>query len=251
MLLTVILALSLLSTYLHYSRLELKKSRDAQVHLSGHFIDAQEKERSRLASELHDDFSQRLALLALGLQNTAETLPDSPDTMKQALDEFRQSVSELGDDLHNLSHRLHSSTLETLGLVIGLRSPCREFGAKQDIEVDFTSEDIPCSIRPDVALCLFRIAQEGLQNLKKHSGARKAQMSLRHNGDRLLLSLYDEGIGLDKNRTENLGACSACKDAHSSWAENSRFIRSLAKERELRSGYLSSRSQLHRMFEFA
>src|SRR4029077_17431537 len=75
--LIVILALSLLSTYLHYSRAELKKARDAQVQLSGHIIDAQEKERSRLASELHDDFSQRLALLALRLENTADTLPDS------------------------------------------------------------------------------------------------------------------------------------------------------------------------------
>ena len=89
------------------------------MQFSGHLIDAQEKERSRLASELHDDFSQRLALLAFGLQNTAETLPDSPDAMKQTLDEFRHSVIELGDDLHNLSHQLHSSILDTLGLAPG------------------------------------------------------------------------------------------------------------------------------------
>ena len=81
----VILALSLLSTYLHYSRTELKKSRNTQVQLSDHLIKAQEKERSRLASDLHDDFSQRLALLAFQLQNTAETLPDLPETLKQTL----------------------------------------------------------------------------------------------------------------------------------------------------------------------
>ena len=203
--LLIILALSLLATYLQYSRAELKKSRDTQVQLSGHLIKAQEKERSRLASELHDDFSQRLALLAFGLQNTAETLPDSPDTLKQTLDEFRQSVSELGDDLHSLSHRLHSSTLDTLGLVTGLRSLCREFGARQGIEVDFTSEDIPRSVRPEVALCLFRITQEGLQNLKKHSGTKRAQLSVRHMGDRLFLSLCDEGIGFDAKRLEKPG----------------------------------------------
>jgi signal transduction histidine kinase len=112
------LALSLLSTHLHYSRAELKKSRNTQVQLSGHLIQAQEKERSRLASELHDDFSQRLALLALRLQITAKTLPDSSDTLKQTLDDFSRSVTELGDDLHSLSHQLHSSTLDTLGLVI-------------------------------------------------------------------------------------------------------------------------------------
>jgi signal transduction histidine kinase len=203
--LLIILSLALLATYLHYSRAELKKSRDIQVQLSGHLIKAQEKERSRLASELHDDFSQRLALLALGLQNTAETLPDSPDALKQTLDEFSQSVSELGEDLHSLSHRLHSSTLDTLGLVAGLKALCGEFGARQGIEIDFTSEDVPRTVRPEVSLCLFRITQEGLQNLKKHSGTKKAQLSVRHMGDRLFLSLWDEGMGFDKHRMEKPG----------------------------------------------
>ena len=203
--LLIILSLALLATYLHYSLAELKKSRDIQVQLSGHLIKAQEKERSRLASELHDDFSQRLAVLALGLQNTAETLPDSPDTLKQTLDEFNQSVCELGDDLHSLSHRLHSSTLETLGLITGLEALCGEFGAKQGIEVDFTFEDIPRSVRPDVALCLFRIAQEGLQNLKKHSGTKRAQLSVRHLSNKLFLSLCDEGMGFDTNGMEKPG----------------------------------------------
>ena len=204
----IILGLSLLAAYLQYSRRELKKSRDTQVQLSGALIHAQEKERSRLASELHDDFSQRLALLAFGLQNTAEAPPDSSDALKQTLDEFKQSVSELGDDLHSLSHRLHSSTLDTLGLVTGLKSLCREFGARQGIEVHFTSEDIPHNVRPDVALCLFRITQEGLQNLKKHSGAKKAHLSLHHTGDTLFLSLRDEGIGFDKTEKPGLGILS-------------------------------------------
>ena len=201
----IILALSLLATYLHYSRAELRKSRDAQVRLTDHLVKAQEKERSRVASELHDDFSQRLAVLAFGLQTSAETFPDSPDALKQTLGEFRQSVCELGDDLHSLSHRLHSSTLDTLGLVTGLKSLCKEFAARQGIEIDFTSEDIPRSVRPEVSLCLFRITQEGLQNLKKHSGAKTAQLSLRHKGDRLFLSLCDEGKGFDANRIEKPG----------------------------------------------
>jgi signal transduction histidine kinase len=203
--LLIILALSLLATYLQYSRAELRKSRDTQVQLSRHIINAQEEERSRLASELHDDFSQRLVLLKCELQNTAETFPSSPDTLKQKLGELTQSVSELGDDLHTISHRLHSSALNILGLVPGLKALCREFGAKQGIEVDFTPEDIPVSVRPDVALCLFRIAQEGLQNLKKHSGTRKAQLSVRHVGDRLFLSLCDEGMGFDANKLEKPG----------------------------------------------
>jgi signal transduction histidine kinase len=197
--LLIILALSLLATYLHYSRAELRKSRDTQVQLSDYLVKAQEKERSRVASELHDDFSQRLAVLAFGLQNAVEIPPDSPDALKQMLDEFRQSVCELGDDLHSLSHQLHSSTLDTLGLVTGLSSLCRDFGARQGIEVDFASEDVPRTVRPEVSLCLFRIVQEGLQNMKKHSGARKARVSLRNFGGKLFLSLCDEGIGFDAN----------------------------------------------------
>jgi signal transduction histidine kinase len=198
--LLIILALSLLAAYLQYSRAELRKSRDTQVQLSGHLIKAQEEERSRVASELHDDFGQRLALLGCELQITGETFPTSPDTLKQKLRELRQSVSELGDDLHTISHRLHSSALKSLGLVPALKALCREFGAKQGIEVDFTPEDIPRSVRPDIALCLYRIAQEGLQNVKKHSGTQRAQLSVRHRGDRLFLSLCDAGIGFDADK---------------------------------------------------
>jgi signal transduction histidine kinase len=203
--LLTILALSLLATYLHYSRAELKKSRDAQVHLGRHLITAQEKERSRVASELHDDFSQRLTLLAIGLQNTAETLPDSSDALKQTLNEFGHSVIALGDDLHNLSHQLHSSRLDILGLVTVLRSLCREFGTREGIEIDFASAGVPHTVRPEVSLCLFRIVQEGLQNLKKHSGTKTAQLSLINICDKLVLSLCDEGIGFDANGLQKFG----------------------------------------------
>ena len=86
-----------------------------------------------------------------------------------------------------------------------MKSLCRELGSKQGIEIDFTAEDVPRGVRPDVALCLFRIAQEGLQNLKKHSGGKKAQLSVRHLGSRLILSLHDEGRGFDADKLEKPG----------------------------------------------
>jgi signal transduction histidine kinase len=92
-----------------------------------------------------------------------------------------------------------------LGLVTGLRSLCKEFGARQGIEIDFTSEGVPHTVRSEVSLCLFRIVQEGLQNLKKHSGTKTAQLSLRNIGDKLFLSLCDEGMGFDANRLEKSG----------------------------------------------
>jgi signal transduction histidine kinase len=204
--LIIILSLSALAAHLQLSRRQLKQARDAQLQLSGLLINAQEMERSRLASELHDDFSQRLALLALGLENVSETLPDSTQAAKRQLDELYNSASELGADLHTVSHRLHPSALKSLGLVPGVSGLCKEFAARQGIEIAFCSENIPPGVHPNVALCLFRIVQESLQNLKKHSGAARAQVNLHKAGDRLFLSVCDDGAGFDaKEMGDKLG----------------------------------------------
>jgi signal transduction histidine kinase len=183
-----------------------ERAKDRQMALSGMLINAQEKERSRLASEIHDDFSQRLALIALELENAEETIATAPDVAIQQVHNILNSASEIGADLHTLSHRLHSSTLERLGLVPGITALCKEFAVQQSIEIDFRTEDIPRSVDPDVALCLFRIVQEALRNLKKHSGATEAQVRLRRIGDKLWLSVSDEGIGFDvRNLKEKEG----------------------------------------------
>jgi signal transduction histidine kinase len=201
--LLIILFLSALAAYLQFSRKQLKQARDAQLQLSGLLINAQEMERSRLASELHDDFSQRLALLALELENASEALPDSSQATKRQLHELLNSASELGADLHTVSRRLHPSTLESVGLVPGLKALCDEFTSRQGIEVVFSAKNIPRAVSPNVALCLFRIVQEGLQNLRKYSGASQGKVDLRKGGDRLFLSLSDEGRGFDAKEMRN------------------------------------------------
>lgn len=176
--------------------------------LSGMLINAQEKERSRLASEIHDDFSQRLALMALELETAEETIATAPQKAVEQVHNVLNFASELGADLHTLSHRLHSSTLDRLGLVPGVTALCTEFAAQQGIQVDLLTKDVPHSVNHDVALCLFRIIQEGLRNLKKHSGALKGQVRLRRIGDRLLVTVCDEGTGFDLRdlqRKEGLG----------------------------------------------
>ena len=203
--LPIILGLSTLAAYLHFSRKQIKLAKDAQLHLSGLLINAQEKERSRIASELHDDFSQRIALLSLGLENAADELPDSSVTVKLQLQKLFDSASELGADIHTVSHRLHSSTLESLGLVPGVSALCKEFTDRYGIEIDFCADNIPRRIHQDVALCLFRIIQEGLQNLKKHSGVAKAQVKLWTAGDKILISVCDEGRGFDLKEITNNG----------------------------------------------
>ncbi len=198
----IIIGLIVLVGYLQFSRSQLEMARRAQLELSGRLMNAQENERSRLASELHDDFSQRVALLALDLDNASELVDNAPDDAKLKLHCLMDSASELGADLHTLSHRLHSSTLEKLGLNAGLSALCREFTAKQGIKVDFTQNGIPRSIHPDAALALFRIVQEGLRNLKKHSGATKASVHLGKAGDDLHVFVADEGIGFDLKKSK-------------------------------------------------
>jgi signal transduction histidine kinase len=204
----LILALAVLSGYLLFERRQRRRAEEQRrrteeerLQLSGRLINAQERERSRLARELHDDFNQRLAALAVGLE-AAEKVVSEPRA-KQQLRELFGSASEIGADLHTLSHRLHSATLENLGLVAGLDSLCGEFGAQQHFEIDFTHENIPRHVPADVALCLFRVVQEGLRNVKKHSGAREAKVRLTRVDGQLHLSVLDGGAGFDQDRWTN------------------------------------------------
>ncbi len=193
----VILGLVALAAYLLYEQKQLIAARNEQTRLSGMLINAHEDERSRLASELHDDFSQRLALLSLGLETAAEIIPASPEEANRQLQELMNSASELGADLHTLSHRLHSSTLARLGLAPGVAAFCKEFTAQKGMQVVFSHQDVPRSVSPDIALCLFRVVQEALRNVKKHSGAARAEVQLQALDRTLHLSIADDGKGFD------------------------------------------------------
>ena len=146
---------------------ERKMAEDALASLSGHLIEAQEEERKRIAREIHDDYNQRLAMLAIDLEQLAENEGDASIKAGQLLHQLSNRASELGADLHSLSHRLHSSTLEALGLVAGVKSFCKEFEEQQDMQVDFTHENVAPGIPGGAALCLFRVVQEALRKRQK------------------------------------------------------------------------------------
>jgi signal transduction histidine kinase len=194
--------LLLLSVYSWFKQHQLRLAKNALIKLSGMLIDSQEKERHRLASELHDDFSQRMALLSIGLETAEEMITRAPQQACEQVHELVDSASEIGADLHAVSHRLHSSTLDRLGLVPGVGSFCREFAAQQGMEIEFLHDSIPRNVAQDIALCLFRIVQEALRNVKKHSGATKAQVALKLEGESLHLAIRDQGIGFDMNRND-------------------------------------------------
>jgi len=133
-----------------------------------------------------------------------------PETNRQ-MEELLQLASQLGEDLHTLSHRLHSSTLEGLGIVAGVGSFCKEFNSQHGTQVAFSHHNVPPSVSPEVALCLFRIVQEGLRNVQKHSGAANAKVRLEMLNGNLHLSLSDDGAGFnvkDGEARQGLGLCS-------------------------------------------
>ena len=193
----VMLALGSLVIYLLHERNQLAQARSQQIRLSGMLINSQEDERRRLASELHDDFSQRLAILSLGLETATELVSQSPEEANRQLHELLNSAGELGADLHTFSHRLHSSTLERLGLVPGVGAFCKEFTAQKGVKVLFSHKNVPGNVPADTALCLFRVVQEGLRNVKKHSGASQAKVTLAQQNGYLHLSISDDGAGFD------------------------------------------------------
>ena len=176
-----------------------KHAEEALASLSGRLIEAQDEERKRIAREIHDDYSQRLALLAIDLENLDEEIQNPSAEARQKLHRIWNGIGEIGADLHSLSHRLYSSTLDSLGLVAGAKAFCSEFAEQQEIQVDFADENVPREVPGDVVLCLFRVVQEGLRNIKRHSGGDRAEVRLEYSGEKLHLSVADRGRGFDVN----------------------------------------------------
>jgi len=169
--------------------------------LAGRLIHAQEQERSRIGRELHDHISQMLGVLTIRIDQLRfeEALPPA---IAAALDELRHSTSEITDDIHSLSHRLHSSALDYLGLVPALQKLVGEFSSRHAIAIDFAYQSVPAPLPSDVALSLFRVAEESLTNIAKHSRASSAHVRLDGDADGLRLTIEDAGIGFDVESLE-------------------------------------------------
>jgi signal transduction histidine kinase len=193
----VLLAQAAMIVWLLYEHRHRRRSEVAAHELGGRLISAQEEERARLARELHDDVTQRLALLAIeaGRDERSSGSPAGNAAMRS----MREGLVRLSEDVHALSYRLHPSILEDLGLIEALKSECERF-SKCPIRLEANARDIPERLPHDVALCLFRIAQEGLRNVARHAGASRAEVCLRRLNGGLQLSVTDNGVGFDPAR---------------------------------------------------
>jgi PAS domain S-box-containing protein len=166
--------------------------------LATQLISAHEEERRSLARELHDDLSQRLAALAIQAGRMEQQAVN-----KHALDaeeccgRLKDGIIAISNDVHSLSRQLHPSILEDLGLTRAVESLCARFSDRERIEVAFTAENIPGTLSRDVSLSIYRIIQEGLNNIAKHACASRVKVALQRTDGRLCLSIQDDGIGFD------------------------------------------------------
>jgi signal transduction histidine kinase len=175
-----------------------KLAEEALAGVGRRLIEAQEKERTRIARELHDDFSQRLALLAVELEELHQNPPISSEIQRR-MGVLQRQVSEIATDIQTLSHELHSSKLEYLGIEAAMRGFCREFEEQQQVEIDFKTDDLPRPLAPNISLCLFRVLQEALHNSAKHSGVRHVEVRLWGTSDEIHLAVSDSGAGFDSD----------------------------------------------------
>jgi PAS domain S-box-containing protein len=169
-----------------------KQAEAALASIGRKLIAAQEQERARIGRELHDDINQRLAMLAVEL----EQLQENPSEVLSRVQELRKGITQISNDVQALSHDLHSSKLEYLGIVAGLKSWCREFAERQKMEID-CRHDVRSTLPTEIGLCLFRVLQEALHNAAKYSGVKRIEVQLHEESGEIHLIVSDSGRGFD------------------------------------------------------
>ena len=171
---------------------------EGELHeLSGRLIAAQEEERARISRELHDDLSQRMARLLIRLERWGQAMGELSAKSRAQFDTIVEMASEMSASLRDLSHLLHPATLAPLGLVPSIAGLCRELSEQQHLTVKFDHDDIAKDMPSDLSLCLFRVVQESLRNVVKHSGASEARVALVRKENQIELCVEDFGCGFD------------------------------------------------------
>jgi len=190
----------------------LQESRQELRALAGRLLLAQEEERKRISRELHDDLSQKVALLAFDTSSLVATPPPSPEALKKSLCSLQTRIAGLATDVRQIAHQLHPSILEDLGLAAALQELCEEFSARNTIPASCDYQALKEALPLDVASCLYRVAQEALHNVQKHArGASQVRLIVGADPESVYLYIQDDGIGFGseaESRGQGLGIIS-------------------------------------------
>jgi signal transduction histidine kinase len=173
-----------------------KRVEQARSELLRRLVRAQEEEHRRIARELHDDLTQRLAVLAIAT-GTLEQMPTCPPDVRKKLCGMREQLVSLSEVVHSLSRQLHPRILDDLGLVDALRAECLSLDQRDGIAVKFHAHNVPTDLPRGLALCVYRVAQESLRNVARHAQCSNASVRLVANERELVLGVRDRGAGFE------------------------------------------------------
>jgi two-component system CheB/CheR fusion protein len=172
--------------------------------LAAQLITAQEEERRRVSRELHDSLCQKLASLALEVENLAVALPP-PATTRVRLQDLGARAIQVSEEARHIAYELHPSVLDDLGLVVSLKALCDDFAKAENVRVNFKAGKLPVLVPQKIASGLYRIAQESLRNVAKHAQAKHLSVELAVRDLGLVLSLEDDGIGFAPQAVKGKG----------------------------------------------
>ena len=196
-LITDVTGRKLVEQELRSSQDELRIRKDQLQDLTTKLFMAQDEERRRIARELHDDFSQRLAALLLELGLLEHQPPVFPELIPRALEPLRIELEQLTEDIHNLAYKLHPTILNDAGLVAAIEEHIHKVSQRTGLRIIFKARHVTRAVPKDVATCLFRVLQESLQNIVKHANATEVLVRLTGGPKGIGLSVMDNGSGFD------------------------------------------------------
>jgi len=190
----IVVLQAILITALLLQRVRRRNAEKQAAGLSGQLLTAHEDERRRIARELHDDLTQRLARLSVDAFHVERNAGAGASQM-------RRDLVRLSEDVHAMSYRLHPAVLDDLGLVEALRAECYRLARNRDLRVEVNADDVPGTMPNEASLCLFRVAQEALNNAVRHGGANAITVLLSPRDSGLQLAVSDNGSGFDPERS--------------------------------------------------
>lgn len=189
-----------LNAQLDRNNQELQQQHAKLAALTARLITVEEEERRRVAREIHDDLSQKLAFLQVEIAMLAGQAADAE--LARRLEACEHLMEEVSNDVRSVAHRLHSAVLDQLGLTPALKALCRETSVREGLEVVFRCKNLELTAEPAVGHCLYRVAQEAVRNVARHAGATAAVVSLKATAGGLRLRVLDRGRGFDLAQTE-------------------------------------------------
>jgi PAS domain S-box-containing protein len=173
--------------------------------LAGRLIVSQEEERKHIARELHDDLNQRVVSLAITIGKLSRQLTNANEPVRNQIAKLEQRTTGLYEHIRQISHELHSPALEYGGLAPALEAFCLEFAELEGVRVTLDMFDVSDALSPEISLCLYRVVQESLRNVARHSCTKNAKVKLIGGGETVELVIADEGVGFDLQRARARG----------------------------------------------